>query len=141
MRDPDLDQAIVDMRQTFADLRRARGQLKHAEVRASLNKTGAVKAQIADCLGLIAVRAGRLGISPAGLTVILSAYARERTRLKRWPSAKQVTALLRADRTASARYVEVTCDALKRAEAEAAQALDDDAAAEAACVAFTGYPN
>lgn len=140
-RDPELDKAIVDLRQTFAELRRAKAQLRHAEVKASINKTAAVKSVVFDCYELIAVRAAHLGISRDGLVVILSAHARERGRLKKWPSVKQVTTMLRADRTDAARRVEVTRDALARAEAAATQALADDAAVEAACIAFTGYPN
>lgn len=140
-RDPELDKAILDLRPTFAELRRAKAQLRHAEVKASLNKTAAVKNVIFDCYELIAVRASHLGLSRDGLVVILSAYARERGRLKKRPSVKQVTTRLRADRTDSARQVEVTRDALARAQAAAAQALADDAAAHAACIAFTGYPN
>lgn len=140
-RDPDLDLAIAEMRPIFALMRVERAKLNREEVRSHLNRQAAVTAYVRELRSQIALRAERIGIEPDALTAILALDANEQRRLKRKPSSRQMTAALQQERSRCAKRAETTKDALERADAAHREALRLDAAAMAACIAYTGYPS
>jgi hypothetical protein len=138
-RDPDLAQAIVDMRPVYAEWRVLAKRLRTLNPSLESVAVARTRAQIADLRGRIVTRAERLAYDPAGFTLILYAEHYERGRLRRKPSATQMANALRGERKHRA-------EALSEAEHEFQRARDalekrraEDAAGRAACALYTGF--
>ncbi|MDR6850160.1 hypothetical protein [Sphingomonas sp. BE137] len=140
-RSPDLGLAISELRTVFAQMRRERAKLDWEDVRNNLNRQAAVMAYVRELRSQILLRADRIGIEYDAFIAILATDADEQRRLKRKPSARQMTVALRAERNRCLLRAEVTKDALAQAEAQHREALRMDAASCAACIAYTGYPS
>jgi hypothetical protein len=137
--DPDVLQAIEDLRDDFADYRRCSRQMKELSPVTDFLKFNAARDFRGDKLSIIRTRAERIGIDPDALVILLGASHDARQRLKKRPSRHQMAVAVRTaaattkDRLAAAK---VAADA---AATELASAARADVAARAACVAYTGY--
>ena len=143
MRDPELDLAIAELRPVFAKMRSERSKLKYEAVRNNLNREAAVSAYVRDLGEEIGLRADRIGLDYDAFIAILATDANEikRSKINRRPSVRQMTVALEAERKGCADHVAVTKAALARADADYREAVRLDAAARAACRAYTGYAN
>lgn len=143
MRDPELDQAIVELRPIFAKLRAERKKLLHEKVRNDLNLENAVSLYIRDLASEIGLRADRIRLDYDAFIAILATDANEikRSKIGRRPSVRQMTAALEVERDVCAKNVVDTKAALVSADAKYREAVRLDAAAREACRAYTGYSN
>jgi len=143
MRDPELEQAITELRPVFAKMRAERAKLRYETVRNDLNLEAQVTAYVADLLSEIGLRADRIGVDFDAFVAILASDADEirRSKINRRPSERQMTAALDAKREGRAAHVLTTKAALARADANYHEALRLDAAAREACRVYTGYSN
>lgn len=142
-RDPDLDLAITELRPVFARMRAEKAKLRYERVRNDLNVQAAVRAYVRDLASEIGLRADRIGLDCDAFMAILATDANEikRSKINRKPSVRQMTVALEAERMGCAEHVRVTEAALARADADYREAIRLDAAARAACLAYTGYSN
>jgi len=143
MRDPELDQAIAELRPVYAKMRAERTKLSYEKVRNDLNVEAAVKAYVRELASEIALRAERICLDYHAFLAILAADADEirRSRANRKPSARQMTAALEAKRKNCAAHVVTTEAALVRAKSDFRKAKRRDTAAREACRAYTGFSN
>lgn len=143
MRDPDLDQAIVELRPVFAKMQAEKAKLEYETVRNDLNLEAAVKAYVRELASEIGLRADRISLDYDAFMAILAIDAKEmkRSKINRKPSVRQMTVALEADRKDRAEHVGVTEAALASADAAYRKAVRLDAAAREACRAYTGYSN
>ena len=143
MRDPQLDQAIAEIRPVFAKFRAEKAKLKHEKVRNDLNLEAAVKSYVRELASEIGLRADRIRLDYDAFIAILATDADEikRSRINRRPSARQMTVALEEQRKGCAAHVETTKAALARADADYHEAVRLNAAAREACRAYTGYSN
>ncbi|WP_242183286.1 hypothetical protein [Sphingomonas sp. CARO-RG-8B-R24-01] len=142
-RDPELDQAIAELRPVYAKLRAERAKLRYEKVRNNLNVEAAVKAYVRELASEISLRADRIRLEYDAFLAILAADADEikRSRVNRKPSAKQMAVALQARSKGCADHLVTTEAALIRAQSDFEKAKRRDAAARAACRAYTGYSN
>ena len=143
MRDPELDQAIVELRPVYAKMSAEREKLGEDKVRSDLNVEAAVKAYVRELASEIALRAERIRLDDHAFLAILASDADQisRSKAKRNPSSRQMTAALEAKRKNCAAHVVTTEAALIRAKSDFRKAKRRDAAAREACRAYTGYSN
>lgn len=139
--DPDLAQAIEDLRPVFAELRQAKREMRKAKDKISSNAYQSLAAHAADQRSIIATRARKLAIEPEALSVILSTEAQIRMRVRRAPSRRQMEKELRAERGYAASRLSGARADMERLQAELASAERHSAAADAAVLLYTGFPN
>ncbi|WP_242186400.1 hypothetical protein [Sphingomonas sp. CARO-RG-8B-R24-01] len=147
-RDPDLEQALVDLRPVFAALQRTEADLKKQEVRDTMSISAVVKRRARDLRADIWTRAERIvdrkiAEEPPkkfrALMALLGADARVRKRVGRRPNTSQIAKALQLS---VARYDELAKehDAAAAAAAQiAANTRERLEANRAACALFTGY--
>lgn len=139
IEDPDLAQAIEDLRPVFAELRQAKRDMR--KLNGTMTSVGyqAAAALAADRRSIITTRAQRLAIDPDALSVILAAEAGIRMRVKRAPSRRQMEKALMEECTYQATRRSDAEAALRQAQGEYAAAIRSDIAAKAARLAYTGF--
>lgn len=137
--DPDLAQAIEDLRPVFADLRKAKRDMRKLAGSMENRAFQAAQEFAGDLRGRINTRARKLALDPDALTAILAADANLKLRLKRRGSKAQMAKALREECVIQrARRIEAE-DALRLAQGEFAAATRAEAAAMAARLIYTGF--
>lgn len=137
--DPDLLQAIEDLRPVFADLRKAKRDMRKLAGTMEAKAFEATREFVGDLRGRIQTRALKLALDPDALTVILAADANLKLRLKRRASKAQMAKALREECAISkARRIEAE-DALRQAQGEYAAAKRAEDAACQARLIYTGF--
>jgi hypothetical protein len=138
--DPEVFQAITDLRPVYAAWRKAKADAKKLHPVTRARHHAAATAEAGDQFSIMRTRAeGRLNISVDALVVILAADAALAAKFKRRPSRQQLGKAL-GEECGNNRARDVKAKAsLERAEREAAAAARALEAAHQARLAITGY--
>lgn len=139
-RDPDLDQAIEDLRPVAAELREAKRALRTMAEAAPMNSRFAAQQRVSELRMRIVARAARIGIAVDALHIILNEEAQLRARQRRRPARKFMVKALDATAADAARHLGQLRSDLERLQRELASAERYHAAADGARRAYSGLP-